>query len=145
MSTVTWIEECPICSFTYAGLSPCWSNRLANVVEAHPPQASLGQRLVKDPMAQVVPIERPPFLVAEDPIGHLRPAPSERFSFPRSQQGFQSLRELGRHIYSAAPTALGRGDATSYAVASNFDKPPVEINIAPLKTQQFPQTQTCSQ
>src|SRR5215471_7963600 len=96
-------------------------------------------------MAQVIPIEGPTFLVAEDLIGHLRPAPSECFNFPRSQQGFQSLSELGRHIDSAGSTALGRGDATSYAVAPNFDKPPVEINIAPLKTQQFPQTQARSQ
>ena len=61
---------------------------MAEVVEPHPPELRLLQQLVEDPMAQIIAVERPAALGAEDPLGHASPAVLEVSFFRACSSAF---------------------------------------------------------
>jgi len=50
----------------------------------------------------------------------------------------QGLRKLGRHVHPAGFAVFRRRRASCHAIASDVDKPPMEIDISPLESKEFP-------
>jgi len=114
---------------------------MAEVVEPHPPELRLLQQLVEDPMAQIIAVERPAALGAEDPLGHASPAVLEGLLLPGLQQRFQRGGQLGRHVDAPSLAVLRCGDAARNQIASHLRESAVEVDVGPLEGEQFSEPQ----
>jgi hypothetical protein len=89
-------------------------------------------------MADVVAVERRPVAVDKHPLRHRLPR-LQAGRLARAVKLPQRLGQLQRHI-DASPVGILRGrEAAGHKVAPDLEKPPSDIDVAPLKREELAQ------
>jgi hypothetical protein len=74
-----------------------------------PPEPGLGEHLVENPMAEIVPAHGLACLVTEDPVGDCTSALSQGFLLPLDEQDLHGLSQWYAHVNPACLPVLGGG------------------------------------